>query len=199
MDAAGNLRKDLSRWLSVELTPSNAPWAFERAGEGYRIITTLEAFAVLLGVRFLVPSATYGDSSTALTIVPCYTDNQANGRALNKLFSVRHPLAAVVMELGEELASRNLVANVAWSPRATNEEADALSRGDHTGFAAALRVHVDLDQVRWHVFGEALKWGSDFEREAAGRRAAVAQERARARPGGRKRPRDQRLRARDPW
>ena len=195
LDSAGRPRKERSRWLSIMLDHHNAPWAFAKDGQGFRLITSLEAFAVLLGIRFLVPSASNADSSTSLTVVPCYTDNMANGRALSKLFSTKHPLAAIVMELGEELASRNLLANVAWSPRATNEEADALSRGVTAGFSPSLRVHVDLQRVQWHVLREALRWGAELDDGAKERRAMAAQGRGR----GRKRARDQRLRVRDPW
>ena len=197
VDKDGRPHKDKSAWLSVCITPDNAPWAFEKAGHAFRVIATLEAFAIVLGIKYLVPDVVYGDASSFLTVVPCLTDNQGNGRALTKLFTTRHPLAAVVMELGEELRHRDMIADVSWAPRDTNEEADALSRGVSDGFDPALRIEVDLATVPWRIFGEALRWGQDLADEVAARRAGGGP-RLQRRPA-RKRPRGERLRARDPW
>ena len=91
IDDHGRVRKELSPWLSVMLSPSNAAWAFRADGQNFRHIATLEAFAILLGVRFLVPVPAGADSAHSLTVVPALTDNQGNGRVLTKLFTTRHP------------------------------------------------------------------------------------------------------------
>ena len=38
------------------------------------------------------------------------------------------------MEIAEEMRERGMVADVTWTPRSANEEADALSRGVTDGF-----------------------------------------------------------------
>ena len=198
-DDNGAIDKRASRWLSVQLTPSNAPWAFAKSGETYRVIAAMEAFAILLGIKYLVPAADVEASFGSIVVVPALTDNQTNGRVLNKLMTTRFPLSAVVMELAEEMKGRGLIAEVAWAPRSTNEEADALSRGVTDGFDAALRAEVDLSTASWHIFDAALLWGQAFFDEYGHRKADVRQDRARPRRRGRKRPAEDRLKVRDPW
>ena len=101
--------------------------------------------------------------------------------------------------MSEEMRLRGIIADVALVPRAANEEADALSRHDTAGFSDDLRVPVELGAVRWHILDKALLWGKAFEATAPERRAAAAPGRAQPRRGGRKRPAEERLRARDPW
>ena len=120
-DDTGAIDKRASRWLSVQLTPSNAPWAFAKSGETYRVIAAMEAFAILLGIKYLVPAADVEASFGSIVVVPALTDNQTNGRVLNKLMTTRFPLSAVVMELAEKMKGRGLIAEVVWAPRSTNE------------------------------------------------------------------------------
>ena len=101
--ADGTVDKWASPWLSVPLSPATAPWAFWHGADTYRLIASLEAFAIVLGIRCLVPSPAVSDTTNRLTVVPCLTDNKGNGSALTKLFSSRFPLSAIVMELGGEL------------------------------------------------------------------------------------------------
>ena len=83
----------------------------------------------------------------------------------------------------------------------SNEEADALSRGDTTGFDSSLRVDIDLEAVQWRVLDQVLRWGAELEEgrseykspeAVAARRAAPAQPRIKKRKG-------ERLRDREKW
>ena len=198
LDGDGNIVKELSPWLSVSLDASNAPWAFSRGGEGFRTIASLEAFAIVLGIKFLLKdTGDVGDRWRHLTVIPALTDNQSNGRTLTKVFTTKYPLAAVVMELGEELRCRGLWSDVRWVPRASNEEADALSRGVTTGFADQLRARITLSEVPWRVFNEALSWGDELGLGPAQLRAGRGQGHELGR--GKRRRRGERLRDRDPW
>ena len=98
------------------------------------------------------------------------------------------------MELAQELKRRNLQASVEWTPRELNKEADALSKGDFTGFRVENRVPVDLATTSWLVPDRALEWGAAFEKEASSRNRETRV----GRPGKRKRA-EERLRVRDPW
>ena len=199
VDSAGNVIKELSPWLSVALTPEDTPWAFAREGSAFRVIASLEAYAVLLGIKHLVPDLASDESWAHLSVVPALTDNQGNGRVLSKMFTTRHPLAAVVMELAEEMGHRGLVADVSWVPRDANEEADALSRGVTTGFSAERRVVVDPARLSWYILPDALRWGEQLKQATDARKSEGAPTGARARRHGRKRARHERLKARDPW
>ena len=103
------------------------------------------------------------------------------------------------MELSEELKHRGMIAEVNWVPRDANEEADALSRGVTEGFDESRRVHVDPAAVDWHVLPEALRWGEELKADIEAKRVADGPGGARGRRFGRKRPRQERLRVRDPW
>ena len=190
----GRVQKEKSAWLSVRLTPQDTPWGFREDGESFRVIASLEAFAVLLGVRFLVPSRSENEPPQRVTALHVMTDNRANGFALSKLHSCRFPLSAVLMELSEELKGRDMVADVNWTPREANMEADALSNFATEGFDERLRVPVSLDTTPWHVLDQAITWGREFEVQVAGMRAPKQSFRSR-----RKKRAEERLRAKDPW
>ena len=78
-DEGEQLRKDLSPWLAVRLTPEHSPRAFRTDGESHRVTSGLEACAVLMGLKFLVPPHMNGDSGKHLVVAPVLTDNQENG------------------------------------------------------------------------------------------------------------------------
>ena len=44
-----------SRWFSISLNRENAPWAYCKVGEAYRVIAALELFATLVCVLLLRP------------------------------------------------------------------------------------------------------------------------------------------------
>ena len=87
-----------SRWYSHEITKEEWPWIFERGEKPARVISTIEALAVLMGLKLF-----YGDEAQGaharIQMIPSFTDNRGNGSALNKLMSNKHPSSAVVMEL----------------------------------------------------------------------------------------------------
>ena len=120
MRADGTVDKWASPWLSVPLSPAVAPWAFSHGADTFRFIASLEAFAIVLGMRYLVPTPAATDTVNRLTIVPCFTDNKGNGSALTRLYSSRYPLSAIIMEMAEEMRARAITAEVRWAPRAAN-------------------------------------------------------------------------------
>ena len=157
----GQQRKDLSPWLAVRLTAEDSPWAFRTDGESHRVIFGLEASAVLMGLKFLLPPHVNGDPRKHLVVAPVLTDNQGNCHALSKLHSCRFPLAAVIMEMSEELKARAMTAEVQWAPGETNEEADASSNLQFAGFRVECRVAVSIPDIRWHIFDQALQWAQN--------------------------------------
>jgi len=166
-----------SPWFYVELTPRTAPWAYARGGQPFRVIATLEAMAVLLCVVAFKPwlapdkqrSGAEGADGPpvcgAVARIPTLTDNKGNTFALNRLASGKFPLCAVTMELAAQLEAQGLVLDLGWAPREWNSEADALTNGDFSGFAANHRVPIDLNTVQWEVLPRMIETGGRFYAE----------------------------------
>ena len=179
----------------MQLTRSNAPWAFTRDGQPYRVIAALEAFGVLLAVRTFSPLIPR-DSDTVLSI-PGVTDNRGNAFVLNKLMSTKYPLCCIVMELAACMEESNLRIELEWTPRESNQEADALSNQNSTGFTEELRVPLSLEDEKWIVLQEMLTQGEIFEKE---RKAVREQTRVAAQTSSHIRKGQQtKLKEREPW
>ena len=69
-----------SRWYSHEITKAEWPWIFERSDKPARVISTIEALAVLMGLKLF-----YGDEAQVaparIQMIPSFTDNRGNGSA----------------------------------------------------------------------------------------------------------------------
>ena len=91
-----------SPWFSLEITRADFPWVDEKGDSPSRIISTLEAVAVLLGLKVFHRDSLPERRKTKVLLVPTWTDNRVNGSALNKLMSIKFPASAVVMELSQE-------------------------------------------------------------------------------------------------
>ena len=87
--------------FALKLTPENAPWAFQKNGQAYWVIASLEAWAPLLALLAFGPGQDL--KHTKMTIqVPAFTDNRGNGYVINKLMTTRFPLCSIVMELAAQ-------------------------------------------------------------------------------------------------
>ena len=165
---------DVSRsgWYSLEITRSDWPWIFAKGDKPALDISTLEAFAVLaLKVFHIAP---HDQQHVSVTVVPTWTDNRGNGSALNPLMSTRYPSSAVILELAAFMKKASIKAQVEWSPRAGNSEADALANGDFHGFDPALRCNFDPANMDWVLLPEALEIGHVAEQEVADAKARRA-------------------------
>jgi len=205
----GQADTTVSPWFYVELTPATAGWAYQRDGQPFRVIATLEAMAVLLCVVAFAPwlsgtGKAQGPGGMgappaigAVARIPTLTDNKGNTFALNRLASSKFPLCAVTMELAAQLEKLGLVLDLGWAPREWNAEADALTNGEFDGFTASNRVAVDLTAVKWEVLPAMLEAGSRFYAEVKARKEADP---LRAQPGKRrKKGREEALKTKDPW
>jgi len=193
----------------VELSPVTAPWAYAKDGQPFRVIATLEALAVLLCVVAFAPWLSAppeagGDAGVgtapcrgAVARLPTLTDNKGNTFALNRLASSKFPLCAVAMELAAQLERMGLTLDLGWAPREWNFEADALTNGDFSGFAAELRIKINLPEVRWEVLPAMLAAGAAYFSEVKHAKETRALSGAAA--PRRKRRREEALRVRDPW
>ena len=94
------------------------------------------------------------------------------------------------MDLADHLAGRGLLLQAEWAPRETNVHADRLANGRVDDFDPGLRRRVNFGAPAFGLLNALAAEGRAFY--APGREP---------KPGGppRRRAREERLRARDPW
>ncbi len=191
---SGNINKAASKWFAVSLNKQNAPWAFAKSGEPYRAIAALEAYGALLALIAFSPLLPT-DAKARLRL-PGLTDNASNTFSVARLMTTKYPLLIVIMEIAIQSEARNLVLDLEWVPRDSNEEADALSRGITTGFDPSHRIPLDPEKLPLQVMGDMMKQGQELQELKQQRRAATHQPRTTARRASKP---DQRLKVREPW
>ena len=85
-----------SHWFSMEIREKHWSWVFARGSKPARVISTLEALAVLIALMLY-----FWDDNRAhrgsIKVIPTVTDNRGNGAALNKLMTTKNPASAGVM------------------------------------------------------------------------------------------------------
>jgi len=153
-----------SKWFSLEITKQSFPWVYEKGDTPSRIIASLEALAILVALRVFFP-AVPGAAKAKVVLLPTWTDNRGNGSVLNKLMTTRFPLSAILMELSEQMRVHGQRAEVNWSPREANKEADHLANGDFALFDEALRIPTTAESLRWFILDDALREGRNAEAE----------------------------------
>ena len=82
------------------------------------------------------------------------TDNQSNTFATRKLPSTKFPLTILIMELSEQLRTRNAAPSLRWVPREQNQEADDLTNMVFEKFDEKNRVPVDPSKLQFLVLNE---------------------------------------------
>ena len=95
-------------------------------------IASLELFATLLCVMLFVEVQAASSSSTLY--IPGVTDNQGNESLINKNMTSKFPLYIVLLELTEQLKSKNVAIDLRWQPREKNVAADNLTNGKFEEF-----------------------------------------------------------------
>ena len=186
-----------SRWHSHEITKTEWPWIFERSDKPARVISTIEALAVLMGLKLFHGDEAQG-APARIQMIPSFTDNRGNGSALNKLMMNKYPSSAVVMELACYLKRMGIKAVVDWAPRTANYEADELANGNTSRCDPAKRIVFKASEVWWDVLPEALQKGREMESECQSALAEGGGRPDRTRKQ-RKRKLEDKLRVRDPW
>ena len=102
------------------------------------------------------------------------------------------------MELSLQMRLRNFSLNLEWIPRLQNQEADALTNGDYTGFSPENQIQVDLEALPLQVVPELLPVAEAFYKDLDDKRAAAKVAGGRGAGRASKPPREP-LRFRDPW
>ena len=122
-DKDGKIRKELSRWFSVELTESDAPWAFVK-GIPARAISTLELWATTLGLVLLAPVELSEPGVEGGVTVTGFADSLVSASVATRGLTTSFPQCAVAMELSAQLEAQGAELLLEWVPRHVNAEAD---------------------------------------------------------------------------
>ena len=88
-------------------------------------------------------------------------------------------------------------AQVEWSPRSRNAEADALANGKFEDFDPCLRLEVDSSKLVWELLPQTLKMGAEakLESKEAAENGTIPNRGIKQR----KRKPQERMRFTDPW
>ncbi|OLQ05332.1 hypothetical protein AK812_SmicGene11523 [Symbiodinium microadriaticum] len=131
-------------WFSLEVVDSWAPWAFAKGDPG-KVIAALELLATLVGVRLWVPD---GDAKkTSRVAIRGYTDNQSNESLLRKAMTTKFPSTLILMELAEELSTKNCELQLQWIRRDLNQLADDLTNENFASFDPNLRIDLKGEEL----------------------------------------------------
>jgi len=145
-------------WFSFRVDEVMAPWLMKRGGNPKRMIAALELLATLVAVKLWG-----GGRSTALRArAKAFTDNRGNALAVLKGMSTKFPLTLLLMELTEELRSKDLKLDLEWVRREENVEADALSNEDWKDFSEELRDVRRPEEIGWKVLDKLQVRGEEL-------------------------------------
>ena len=143
----GELSRE-SRWFSVHLDQTTAPWAYWK-GKPFKSIAALELFASLLCI--IAFQDRIQGSSVGTVTVRGITDNQGNQSIVKRCMTTRFPGCIVRMELVSWLEALGADLDLAWQRRDSNQEADDLTNDEFDKFNPATRIRLDLNAVPWKV------------------------------------------------
>ena len=175
-ECRGGVPTSAARWFALRIERQEAPWLFRQHGS--QTIATGELMATLACVMAFVPPG--GNLDAGGVALSGSTDNLGNSYAVAKLLTTKWPLILILMGLAETLADRGCWLSLAWTPRESNCEADALTNADYQGFDPTRRVEVTLADLckgavtRYLEAGRELYEGIGAAREARRHREAGA-------------------------
>ena len=85
------------------------------------------------------------------------SDNQGNTALVTNNLTGKFPLYIILLELTEQLRSRNLILDLHWQRRDLNQAADDLSNGDFGAFSKELRINPALGNLDWILLPKFYK------------------------------------------
>ena len=153
---------DKSRWFSVRLTPSQAPFLFDQQGRSHWASASAELLGTLAGLwafDHLKPS----DRPHQIPVVlPAVTDNRGNDSLIKKGSATKLPLLLINMQLSHLLRVSCLRLNLDWKPRSENDLADRLTNEDFRPFDSALRISFSYEELPLQLFNKLLATKAQF-------------------------------------
>ena len=154
-ECAGGIPASQARWFFVRVEESWAPWAFAKKSDPQRVIATLELLGTLLSIMLF--GSHWSGALKAAGVITGATDNLGNTYAVSKLMSTKWPLTTLLLELSEQLRTRQLCLQLVWRKRDENAEADSITNEDFSGFNGARRMTVDPASLPWLVLPELME------------------------------------------
>eukprot|EP00439_Symbiodinium_sp_Y106_P049737 s7021_g6.t1 len=149
-DSEGSGTTQESRWFSLRLTPSEAPYLFDSEGHSQWASASAELLATLAALQVfghLDPSPV----RRLITIeVLAQTDNKSN-EGLSKKgkgTTTKWPLLMVNMQLTHLLMKASLKLNLGWRPRDQNQEADDLTNEVFDRFSQERRIPLQYTDLQ---------------------------------------------------
>ena len=157
-------------WFSLEVTESWGPWAFVK-GDTKRVIVALELLATLIAVKLWVPDS--DSRQLAIVSMKGFTDNKSNESLVRKGMTTKFPSTLILMELTEELASKNSQLELSWLRRDSNQLADDLTNEKFDMFDSAFRIPLKGEELEWKVLDKLLRHSDRFYKEVKARKAST--------------------------
>ena len=154
--------EDLSQcpWFSIEVDTKLAPWLMVRENNPKRVIAALELLATLVAVKLWA-----GRTNGGLKLrTKAFTDNKGNAFAIAKGMSTKFPLTILLMELSEEMRTRDLEMDLEWIRRDENTIADDLSNGRCEAFSPEKRETFRGESEDWKVLEKLQKRSEELYR-----------------------------------
>ena len=127
------------------------------------MIAALELLGTIIAVKLF--AGKWARNAVGTCGITGSTGNRGNSYAVTKMMSTKWPVTALIIELSEELRANCLELHLAWLPRDLNEEADARSNLETSGFDPSLEIKIDTSRLGWRVLDELMPASSAmFER-----------------------------------
>jgi hypothetical protein len=136
----------------------------------------------------------FGGSGNAVGCFSGGTDNQSNTFAAQKLLSTKFQLTILLMELSEQLRTRNAALSLRWIPREQNQAADDLTNDCFDKFTASNRIPVVQEDLKFLVLESINKAAGELFQDIVNRKAIKLSKKPMA-----KRKVTDRLKWRNPW
>ena len=171
-------------WFSFRVDEKMAPWLMGKGGNPKRVIAALELLATIVAVKLWGEKRQRGLRAK----MRAFTDNRGNSFAVVRGMSTKYPLTLLLMELTEELRSKDLRLDLEWIRRDENTEADDLSNEKWEGFCLERRELRRPEEIGWKIFDKMQVRSEDLYKEIQALKEQRVTDKSARRPGGRTRP-----------
>ena len=186
----GGIPAKQARWFAFEVDPIIFPWLFIKK-DLMRIIAGLELLGTIICVMC------FGGNGQYEGVLAGSTDNQSNTFSVRKLLSTKYPLTILLMELSEQLRTREATLSLKWLERESNQEADDLTNCCFDKFSLERRIEIDQSRLEFLVLADINVASAELYQDLLKEKGATPGSRATA-TASRTKAQD-RLRWRDPW
>ena len=147
-----------ARWFSITILPEQASWLF-REGDSKWASTSAEMLASTAAMILLVED---GESDWFEAVVTGTTDNQASSLINKKGSSTKVPLMFVVMQMAEVSWKKKIRAELSWTPRENNTDADDLTNGKFDNFDSAKRICCSFEDLKLSLLDRLILESDQF-------------------------------------